>query len=80
MATLYTVRERGFRSDCRKNDLSPDDEDESVSAEDDNDDDAVANGGGDNNGVDYGGGDDNEINRRASGTSKVTVNPAPLAM
>lgn len=77
--TLYTVRKRGFRSDCRKNDLSPDDEDESVSADDDNDnDDAVANDGGDNNSVDYDGGD--EINRRASGASKVTVNPAPLAM
>lgn len=62
-----------------KNDLSPDDEDEdgeSVSADDDED----GGGGGDNyrdgNEVD----DDRRKSSSASGGSKVTLNPAPLAM
>lgn len=68
---------------CRKNDMSADDEEESMSADDDDDDhDDHHRGGGD----EYNGSNEinnNNSNRRKSATSggsKVTVNPAPLAM
>lgn len=68
----------------RKNDLSPDDEDgdgESVSADDDEDGEGGGGGGSDNYRDDNGVDDDlRKSSSSSSGGSKVTVNPAPLAM
>ena len=76
----HTDFNASFAVGSRKNDLSPDDEDEdgeSVSADDDED---GEGGGGDN----YRDGNEVDDVRRksssSSGGSKVTVNPAPLAM